>query len=375
VKALLAARLFDGGAFQHDRAVLVEGGAVLGIVPLSEVPQGIEVSRLDAASLLTPGFVDVQVNGGGGAMFNDTPDVATLRRIAAAHARLGTTAILPTLISGDAEARRAAISAVRSALTQAVPGIAGLHLEGPFLAPSRRGIHPARAIATPSEEDIAALCAPFSAPLLVTLAPEIVAPAMIRALCDAGRVVFAGHSEASLEDANAGFDAGITGTTHLYNAMSQLTARAPGLVGAALLHGYAGIIVDLLHVDAACIQVAHRTMGPERLFLVSDAMATVGGDATGFVIDDNEIGLRDGRLADARGTLAGAHLCLAEAVRNAVHRIGIPLADALRMATRTPAEAIGLARHGQIAPGSRADFVELDSELAVRAVWLGGEVI
>jgi N-acetylglucosamine-6-phosphate deacetylase len=157
--------------------------------------------------------------------------------------------------------------------------------------------------------------------------------------------------------------------------MSQLTGRAPGLVGAALLRGYGGIIVDLLHVDAASIAVAYRAMGAKRLFLVSDAMATIGGDSTRFVIDGNEITLMNGKLCDARGTLAGAHLCMADAVRNAVQRVGIALEDALLMATRTPADAVGLAQHGRIAPGSRADFVALKSNLAVRTVWRDGEML
>ncbi len=370
MKAFLADRLFDGTAFQPECAVLVDNGAVVAVMARHEVPEDASVTRV---GLLVPGFVDVQVNGGGGVMFNDAPDVATLRRIAQAHARLGTTAILPTLISSAPPTRRAAIEAARSALVQKVAGIAGLHLEGPFLAPSRRGIHPTRAIATPQTEDIAEICAPFPGVMLMTLAPEVVPTTTIAAMCAAGCVVFAGHSDARFAEAEAGFNAGVSGVTHLYNAMSQLTSRAPGLVGAAMLRGYAGIIVDLLHVDAASVLIAYRAMGPERLFLVSDAMATTGSDATGFQIDGNAISLIDGKLCDARGTLAGAHLSMADAVRNAVQQVGIALEDALRMATRTPAEAVGLHRHGRIAPGSRADFVELDATLAVRAVWRDGE--
>ncbi len=371
MKAFIAHNLFDGTAFHANRAILVENGAVRAVTATDMLP---ECERIEIG-MLAPGFVDVQVNGGGGVMFNDAPDVATLRRIGAAHARLGTTAILPTLISSDAATRSHALTAVREAIAAAVPGIAGLHLEGPFLAPSRRGIHPARAISALTGEDITQLTAGFPAPMLITLAPETVPVTAIRALCAAGRIVFAGHSEASFVEANAGLDAGISGTTHLYNAMSQLAARAPGLVGATLLRGYAGIIADLLHVDAASIRIAYQMMGATRLFLVSDAMATTGSDAAGFEIDGNAITLVGGKLCDAQGTLAGAHLCMAQAVRNAVHHIGITPADALRMATHTPAEAIGLSRYGRIAPDCRADFVELGDDLAVLRVWQNGEIV
>ena len=375
MKAIVTSRLFDGFSLREECAVLLDGDAVAGIVAVDAVPSRAERIVLADDRVLTPGFVDLQVNGGGGVMFNDAPCVATLRRIADAHAISGTTSILPTLISSDAATRSRAIAAVRDALAEGVPGIAGLHLEGPFLAPSRRGIHPASAIALPSEADLAELCAPFAAPVLITVAPEIAGPAAIRRLCAAGRTVFAGHSDASFAEAEAGFDAGIVGVTHLFNAMSQLAGRAPGLVGAALLRGKAGIIADLLHVDAASIRIAHRMMGPQRLFLVSDAMATVGGGGEMFAIDGKQITLRDGRLADAAGTLAGAHLTMAEAVGRAVRIVGIPLEDALQMATSTPADAVGLHRLGRIAPHCPANLVELNSALAVMRVWQNGAPI
>ena len=373
MKALVASRVFDGSNLHGPSVVLIEGDTVLDIA--AAAPPGVETIRLGEDVLLAPGFVDLQVNGGGGVMFNDSPDVATLRCIAAAHARLGTTAILPTLISSDAAIRTQALYAAQSALAASVPGIAGLHLEGPFLNPARRGIHPARMIARPQEADLLELCAPFPAALLITLAPEIVGAATINRLRAAGCVVFGGHSVADFEQAQAGFDAGMSGVTHLFNAMSQLAGRAPGLVGAALLRGYAGIIADLHHVAGASVRIAYQAMGPERLFFVSDAMATTGSDITRFEIDGNLISLSGGKLTDANGTLAGAHISMAECVRNAVSVLGIPLEDALRMASLTPSEAAGLARHGRIAPGTRADFVLLDGALQVRNVWQGGELV
>jgi N-acetylglucosamine-6-phosphate deacetylase len=372
VKAYVASRVFDGTVMRGPTAVLVRDERVVGVVAPNSAPRDATVVHLPPDHLLAPGFVDLQVNGGGGVMFNDHPHPDTLAIIAEAHARLGTTAILPTLISSDRLTRLAAIEAVLMARVALIPGITGLHLEGPFLAPSRRGIHPPGCITTPDERDIADLTAAFDGPMLITLAPDVVGPDDIARLVASGRIVFAGHTEARFEQAQAGFAAGISGTTHLFNAMSQLGSRAPGMVGAALGFGVAGIIVDLLHVHPASVKAAYQCMGAGRLFLVSDAMATAGSDSTGFILAGNPIHLVDGRLQDANGTLAGAHLSMAEAVRRAVTGAGIPLEDALRMATRTPSDAVGLSEHGRIETGCRADFVALDGALNVCAVWRDG---
>jgi N-acetylglucosamine-6-phosphate deacetylase len=372
VKALLASRIFDGTDWHDDLCVLLQDDRVIGLERPDALPASVPLETLPAEHMLAPGFVDLQVNGGGGVMFNDTQDAATLRIIADAHARLGTTSILPTLISSDRPTRMRALEAAHRAIEDGVPGIAGLHLEGPFFAMARRGIHPATAITKPDRQDIEMLTKAFPGPLLITLAPEIVSLADIAALVAAGRFVFAGHSDANFAQANAGFDAGITGSTHLFNAMSPFMPREPGLAGAAMLHGMAGIIIDLLHVHPASVALAFRVMGPERLFLVSDAMATAGSDCSQFDLAGVTIRLADDRLTDANGTLAGAHLSMAVAVKRAVDGAGISLTDALRMATRTPADAVGLFDAGRIAPGSRADFVALDETHAVRTVWRGG---
>ncbi len=373
MKALVASRVFDGTKMLGCCAVLLRQDRVVRIVDVDAIPQGVPVVHLAADRVLVPGFVDLQVNGGGGVMFNDHPHPDTLLVMAEAHARMGSTSILPTLISSDRPTRRAAIAAVRAARQANMPGIAGLHLEGPYLAPTRRGIHPASVITTPDAEDMAELTAVFDGAMLITLAPEMVSPTDIAALAAAGRFVFAGHSDASFEEACRGFEAGIVGTTHLFNAMSQFGSRTPGMVGAAFSRGVAGIIVDLLHVHPASVAAAYRCMGAERLFLVSDAMATAGSDCEDFTVGGNPIRLIEGRLVDAGGTLAGAHLSMGEAVRRAVADVGISLDDALRMATRTPADAVGLGDVGRIGPDTRADFVELDSGHAVRDVWRGGE--
>lgn len=372
--ALQAASLFDGTRMLGPRVVAIADGRIVAVT--DHPPPGAEVLPLADDAVLAPGFVDLQVNGGGGVLFNDTPTPDALRRIAAAHGRLGTTSLLPTLISGPRPLRQTGMAAVRGALAQNVPGIRGLHLEGPFLASARRGIHPVENLAAPTPEELAELCARFPAPLMLTVAPEVVAPAAIANLAGAGALVSLGHSDASLETAVAALQAGAVGFTHLFNAMSQFAGRAPGMVGAALdstSAAAAGIIVDGLHVHPAAIRVAFAVIGPERLFLVSDAMPSVGdAGSDGFVLNGQRIRLADGRLTDGAGTLAGAHLSMAEAVRNAVHRVGLPLAAVLRMATETPASLLRLPDRGRIVPGACADLVALDADLQVIGVWQDG---
>ncbi|MBV9538181.1 MAG: N-acetylglucosamine-6-phosphate deacetylase [Acidisphaera sp.] len=372
---LFASRIFDGLGFRPGGTVLIEGQCIAGIVDGAERA----TARLPDGAILAPGFVDLQVNGGGGAMFNDAPDGAMfngamLARIAGAHAADGTTSIVPTLISGSRRAIDAAMACVRDASDCAA--IAGLHVEGPFIARLRRGIHPQAALRALGAEDLAQLiaCAAAGHKLLLTVAPEEVAPSTIAALARAGVAVFLGHSDATFEQAAAALAAGARGFTHLFNAMSPFASRAPGLVGAALADAsaHAGVIADGHHVHPAALRVAYRALGPARLFLVSDAMATAGSDISGFDLYGVPIRLAEGRLTDAAGTLAGAHLTLASAVRYAVASAGIPLADALRMATSTPAAALVLADRGRIAPGQRADMVALDASLAVVGVWQGG---
>jgi N-acetylglucosamine-6-phosphate deacetylase len=329
--------------------------------------------RLPEGAILAPGFIDLQVNGAGGIMFNDSTDAAGLRHIAAALARVGTTSFLPTLISGGREKIAAAMAAARAAAAD-VPGVLGVHIEGPFIAPSRRGIHPATAMLAMTDADVALLSKNIGGRTMVTLAPEIVSPAHVAALAAAGVIVFAGHSDATFAQARAGMAAGITGVTHLFNAMSPLMPRAPGMAGAALAarETFAGIIVDGIHVHPASVAIAHAAKGASRLFLVSDCMATAASESESFVLYGTPIHLRDGRLTDAAGTLAGANLTMSEAVRNAITLAGIAPPDALRMATATPAACLGLTERGQIARGYRADLVALAADWSVIAVWIGG---
>jgi N-acetylglucosamine-6-phosphate deacetylase len=364
--------LFDGEILRREVTVVIEGQRISTLT--GSPPAGVSCERLPEGTVLSPGFVDLQINGGGGVLFNDEANIAGLRRIAEAHARAGTTALLPTLISAPRPLMDRALHAVRDAIAQSVPGIAGLHIEGPFISPARPGIHPPENITALTDVDVEHLTAPFPGRLLLTLAPEVVDAATIRRLADAGVVLFAGHTDTSYEQACVGLEAGIVGFTHLFNAMSQFTSRAPGAVGAALHdnRAFAGLIVDGYHVHPTSMRVALRAMGSRRLFLVSDAMPTAACDIREFTLAGRRIRLADGRLTDDSGTLAGAQLTMADAVRNAVRLLGIGLEDALRMATATPARAARLAGYGTIAPGARADLVALDPDLRVTAVWQGG---
>ncbi|WP_084514016.1 N-acetylglucosamine-6-phosphate deacetylase [Salipiger mucosus] len=359
-----AERLYDGtgAAPRHDVAVHLRDGRIValgspgdgGARPVLRVP------------VLAPGFVDLQINGAADAQFNDAPDVATLRTMAAGAARGGTSWLLPTFITAPGRAYASALDATRDAIAQEVPGILGLHLEGPFLSPRRPGIHPADAIRRPDAEDLARLCQAPPGAGLITLAPEEVGPEVVSRLAKAGWTVFAGHSEAGFDTLRGAAEAGLSGATHLYNAMSQMTPREPGLVGAALggLVRHAGIIADGHHVHPANLSLAARTM-PDRLCLVTDAMLTLEGTRDSFEIGGKRVFLRAGRLVDDAGTLGGAHLSMIEAVRNMIDLAGLRPEEAIRMATDTPARALGRDDIGRIAPGRRAGLVVLSRDLEV----------
>ena len=371
VKALHAAHLFTGEAMRRDTVLLIENGRVRDLT--DSPPPGVPVERLPRHLILAPGFIDAQVNGGGGALFNDSPDLPTLRAIAAAHRRFGTTALLPTLITDTPDKMRQAAACVRAATAAGETGIIGLHLEGPFLNPARKGVHPEALIRPMSEDDLRFLCEDTPRPLLLTLAPERVDAAALARLAHAGVTVAIGHSAASCEQAWDALRAGARGFTHLFNAMPPLAGRDPGPVGAALASdGFAGIIVDGHHVHPANLRLALRAKGAERLMLATDAMASVGSDILAFRLHGRTIRVADGRLTTEDGTLAGAHLDMATAVRNAVARMGASLAEALRMASATPADFLGLRDRGRLVPGANADMVALDDRGVVDRVWVGG---
>ena len=379
MKALINASIHTGergdGAVLGNAAVLIDDGTIAGIVERSAVPPNATVQDL-GGGILTAGFIDLQVNGGGGVLFNDRPSVASLRRIAEAHRRFGTTGFLPTLITDSRFKRATAIAAVHFAMARGVPGVLGIHLEGPHITTERRGVHNPRHIAPPDPQDLALLARLDSFPAMITLAPDAVPLDTIRALANRGLVLSAGHTAASIVQAKAGFAAGIRCVTHLYNAMSPLGSREPGMVGAALDEDsvWCGIIVDGHHVHDASVRLAWKAKPPGKLFLVSDAMPPVGRGG-GFSLYGQAITVENGRCVTADGTLAGSALDMATAVRNCVERVGIPLDEALRMASAYPADALGIAhQRGRIRPGLAADIVHLDDRLVARATWIGGKM-
>ena len=372
--ALAGARIFDGAHLVDGRAILIEGKRIKGVVPAADIPSGAAVRKV--AGLIAPGFIDTQVNGGGGVLFNAERTASGIAAIGAAHRRFGTTGYLPTLITDTREHMAEAIEAARAASAAGVPGMLGIHLEGPFINPERKGVHDAKLMRPMEEADIALVTSLKPGIVLVTLAPEKVPAFTIARLSAAGVIVSAGHTRAHYDTIAEARAAGLTGFTHLFNAMPPLGGREPGAVGAALDgDAWVGLIVDLFHVSPVSLRIAIAAAGWERMMLVSDAMPTVGTDLTGFELDGAWINRHNGRLTRADdGTIAGSDLDMATAVRNSVTALGLPLEAALHMASRAPAEFLGLGGElGRIAPGYRASLVLLDDDLRVVETWIDGE--
>jgi N-acetylglucosamine-6-phosphate deacetylase len=373
--ALANARVLLDHGFAGGKTVLVDGAKIVAIAEGSD-PRVAQAERHDlAGAWLVPGFVDCQVNGGGGALFNDAPTVDTIRIIAAAHRRFGTTAFLPTLISDDFAAIARAIDAVRQAIAAGVPGVIGIHVEGPFINQARRGVHDAARIRELDGRDVALLSSLGTGRTLVTLAPEMTTPATLRGLAAAGVVLSAGHTDGTYEEITAAFGDGVRGVTHLFNAMSPLHHRKPGAVGAALADPdcWCGLIVDGHHVHPAVLRIALAAKRAERFMLVTDAMPAVGSAQDSFVLQGRRIRVEGGICVDQDGTLAGSAVDMATSVRNCVQMLGLPLDRAARMASTYPAEFLGLGGElGRIAPGYRANLVAMDARLAVTRTWIDG---
>lgn len=375
--AISGARIFDGDLWHDDRVLLIADGKVAGIVGHDEVPPSVARKNMNGARIV-PGFVDLQVNGGGGVLLNEQPDIDGIRTICAAHARFGTTALLPTLITDTREITIRTIAAGVAASQARVPGFLGLHLEGPHLSIARKGAHDPNLIRPMEPDDLARTVEARGKldALLMTIAPESVTNDQIDALTQAGVTVSLGHSDSTYATVTAAVSAGARMMTHLFNAMSPLGHREPGMVGGALDLGHlnAGLIADGFHVDPISIGVALRAKkGPGRIFLVTDAMSPIGTDMTSFALNGRVIYRKEGRLTLADGTLAGADIDMISCVRFMHERVGLELEEALRMASLYPAEAIGMTgRKGRLTHGHDADFVALDDHLGILATYIGG---
>ena len=344
VTAYIGARIHDGLQFLEDHALVVSASDGFRVKPVAELPTDIQAEYLNGG-LITPGFVDLQVNGGGGVMFNDAPSVEALRVMADAHTQLGTAAFLPTLITDTPDKSQAAIDAVKAAIADGLPGIVGIHLEGPHLSIARKGAHDPTLIRPMDDTDLARLvkAAEHLPNVLVTIAPENTTLEQIRKMADAGILVSLGHTDADHATCHAAFDAGARCVTHLFNAMSQLGSREPGLVGATLERGdiHAGLIADGIHVNPATIRVALAAKpNSDRIFLVTDAMATAGSTLDRFQLNGRDVLRQDNRLTLADGTLAGAHLSLPQAIANIAKTVGVGLDSAVARATTTPASLL-----------------------------------
>jgi N-acetylglucosamine-6-phosphate deacetylase len=370
--ALVNGRILLPVGLRDDLCVLIDGGRIRAI---SSEPVA-DAEQVDLGGrMLLPGFIDTQVNGGGGILFNDSPTVDAIAAIGAAHRRYGTTGFLPTLISDDLDVVERAIAAVDAAICAGVPGVLGIHVEGPFLSERRHGIHDLARLRKFDERAFALLTSLKHGRLLTTVAPEVVGADDIGRLAAAGVIVAAGHTDADYATVRNAIEHGLTGFTHIFNAMSPLMNRAPGAVGAALEDDRttAGIIVDGHHLHPATVRVALRAKSAERLMLVTDAMPSVGADQPNFMLQGRYIHEEDGLLRDDEGVLAGSSLDMASAVRNLIAQTGTTLRSAVSMASAVPARFLRLSDEtGTIAAGLRADLVLVDGDLTVLRSWIGG---
>jgi N-acetylglucosamine-6-phosphate deacetylase len=374
VKALKGAHILTRSGWLDHGALIFDDDRIIDIVPVNRLPDDVDVETLEGG-LLVPGFVDVQVNGGGGILFNDSPTVDGLRQMAAAHRRFGTTAMLPTLISDDLDKVAAGIAAVDAAIAANVPGIIGIHLEGPFLNAGKRGVHDAGKFRTLDAAAIDLISSLKNGKTLVTLAPELAPEGSIRALTGRGVIVAAGHTLATADALERACLEGLTGVTHLFNAMSQMEGRNPGVVGATLASDsyFAGLIVDGHHVHATSMRAAYAAKGVDRLMLVTDAMSTIGSVQDHFMLGDVRIRAREGALRAPDGTLAGSAISMIDAVRNATIMMGVDHRAAITMASETPAKFLRQSHiYGSLSLGLRADILHLDTKLDVLGSWIGG---
>jgi N-acetylglucosamine-6-phosphate deacetylase len=373
MKVFYGARIFDGERLHDDCALVVEDESIQALARFEDRPRGGEQVDL-GGGVLSPGFIDWQINGGGGVLFNANPTVEGIAAIAAAHRRAGVTAFLPTVVTDTPDVLAEALVAARDA-RERVPSALGIHIEGPFIDPKRKGVHPPEFIRPMKEEDVKALISGRAGVMVVTLAPASVPLEFVRRLAKAGIVVSLGHSDATAEEAQAVFDAGASAATHLYNAMSQLSSRAPGVVGATLSDPriICGLIADGEHAHALAYRVALAAKGPRSIALVSDAMPPAAGGPDVFELQGRRMTRVGAKLVAEDGALAGAAITMRDAVDYLVNVLKVPLSDALMMATLTPARLLRVDdRVGQLEPGHRADLVHLTEDLKVAEVWTGG---
>ncbi|RLV61084.1 N-acetylglucosamine-6-phosphate deacetylase [Parashewanella curva] len=375
MKAIINANVFDGQQLYKNHAVVFKADRIISVIPMGALDKTIAVEVDLQGDTLIPSFIDLQVNGGGGVMFNDAPSVETLKAMVQGHRLFGTGAMMPTLITDDYHVMEQAIKAVDEAIEQGIEGIVGIHLEGPFLNVEKKGAHDANKICLLDEKGFDLVCSLKNGKTIVTLAPEQTTPQMLQKLCAKGIIVCAGHTAADYEQAMEGFKAGVSGVTHLFNAMTQFNSREPGMVGAALAHddSWFGIIADGYHMHPDSLKVAVRSKKQGGAILVTDSMATVGSDKDYFYLNGEKIYAKDGKCVNAAGSLAGSDLDMISAVNNTAKFASIDWFEAVRMASLYPANALGLNDLGQIAPDAKANFVAVDTDKNILSTWVDGK--
>ncbi|MES2826130.1 MAG: N-acetylglucosamine-6-phosphate deacetylase [Pseudomonadota bacterium] len=375
VTALSNGKIFTGREWLNQCAIIIEHEKIIALCHENNLPENIDLHIDLTGHRLIPGLIDTQVNGGGGVLFNDAPTLATLRTMGAAHRQYGTTGFYPTLISDDISVMEKAIDAVANAIAVKVPGVLGIHLEGPFLNPERKGVHNAEKFKIINEAALQLLSSLKVGKTLITIAPELTTPEIISRLVNAGIIVAAGHSAASYEQTKIAINAGLTSFTHLFNAMTPLTSREPGMVGAALENEntWCGIIADGFHVHPATLKIARAAKAKGKMILVTDAMPSVGAIDKSFMLNGEIIRSEKGRLATANGTLAGSDLNMLSAIKNTVEMVGIELDEAIRMASAYPAAMMGIAdTYGTIRVGHNASMILIDDNYKLVRSWIDG---
>ena len=375
-QALLGSQIFCGERFYDDHALLVDGKSIVDIVDKNNTPDNFNKIELDQG-ILAPGFIDLQVNGGGGVLFNNSPNKESLNTIIKAHQFFGTTSVMPTVISDSLEVLEQCIKTVTEEIKNN-SSLLGIHIEGPFFNTKYRGVHQKQYISTINSDYLNLFESLKGFPVMLTLAPECISSQQLKHLTSLGIKTLAGHSDASYDELDDAIKNGLDGFTHLFNAMGQISAREPGVVGSALHfeNTFASIIVDLHHVHPSLIQLAYQLKPTGKLFFISDSMATINHGKPSFELYDEVVNESDGRLVNSEGKLAGSSITQIDAVKNAYQKCNIPLNQALAMASRYPAEYLGIANHlGFLKPGYRADLVHFDSNFKVHNAWVSGKQI
>ena len=373
-QALIGAQLFSGKEFFDNRALLIDGENIIDVINEHEIPNNFEIQKLNGG-ILSPGFIDLQVNGGGGKLFNNSPDKESLNAIIEAHQHFGTTSIMPTVISDSLNVLKRCATTISEEI-ESNKSLLGVHIEGPFFNVKYRGVHQKQYINTINSDYLNLFESLQDFPVMLTLAPECISTKQLKHLKSLGFKILAGHTDASYDQLEEAIKYGLDGFTHLFNAMGQISAREPGVVGSALTfdNATASIIVDLHHVHPSLIQMAYKQKPQGKLFFVSDSMATIHHGEPSFELYDEVVSESNGRIINSEGKLAGSSITQIDAIKNAYQSCNIPLNEALAMASRYPAEYLGVANYlGSLESGYRADLTHFSLDFQVQNVWVAGK--